>query len=614
MDFRRVAAALLLQLALAAADGHSAAIGFLERRDEAPVDSTGESRAPGYNDEDMVEAPRASRAMWTQSGAAEPERMHELLFYLNQQNLDELEKLALDRSNPASPNYGKWMSRNEVWQLTRNPRALAALKKQLLVASRDVAITQVTPGGEFVRAAAPISVWSRLLRAEFYAYMKNDTKEVYIRTDRYTLPRSLRDHVAGVMNAIDLHTQGFFRAKVADTEMPPEAARAQLREAVTTPDKLRAAYNMPAVAMPDTAPALERANTSQAVFASLDQHWSPRDRALFQEGLGLPVHSVTELDSGNSMKSNRMCMESPQDCAEANLDVQYMMAMSPYSSMGLYSVPSDSTFGDFLFNIANLDEPPHVISISYGEDENTVTMHMALAFEVEAMKLALQGITLVVASGDDGASGTAARHKSWWFFPSCERVRENGLQVNWPASSAWVTSVGATLGVATDRSPEVVCQVNASTPWGATPPVITSGGGYSGIIATPEWQINANSQNGRGVPDVAVNGHAFAIVVGGRWLSVDGTSASAPSFAGMISLLNARRKAAGYTTLGFLNPLLYANPDAFNDITVGDNRCASKGTLCCGGYDARVGWDPVTGLGTPDFSQLEQAVSSLAQR
>jgi len=182
--------------------------------------------------------------------------------------------------------------------------------------------------------------------------------------------------------------------------------------------------------------------------------------------------------------------------------------------------------------------------------------------------------------------------------------------VNWPASSAWVTAVGATMGVATNRTPEVTCQTNASKPWGATPPLITSGGGYSLAVPTPAWQASVNSRRGRGVPDVSLNGHAYAIVVGGRWLTVDGTSASAPSFAGIVSLLNSRRKAAGLTTLGFLNPMLYANEDAFNDITIGDNKCASKGWLCCGGYDSTKGWDPVTGLGTPDFRKLEQAISA----
>jgi len=285
------------------------------------------------------------------------------------------------------------------------------------------------------------------------------------------------------------------------------------------------------------------------------------------------------------------------------------MSMSPYSKMGLYYASEDSTFADFLVSFADLEDPPHVISISYGQDEAGVSDSMVEAFEIEAMKLALQGITVIVSSGDDGAAGTVARHRWLWYFPSCARVEKYGLQVSWPASSAWVTAVGATMGVETDRMPEIVCQVNASKPWGATEPVITSGGGFSNVVPTPEWQVEANPRRGRGVPDVSVNGHAFAIVVGGKWIAVDGTSASAPAFAGMVSLLNARRKARGLTTLGFLNPLLYANPDAFNDITIGDNRCSSKGTSCCGGYDATEGWDPVTGLGTPDFTKLEEAVS-----
>merc|ERR1712217_658949 len=51
------------------------------------------------------------------------------------------------------------------------------------------------------------------------------------------------------------------------------------------------------------------------------------------------------------------------------------------------------------------------------------------------------------------------------------------------------------------------------------------------------------------------------------------------------------------TSVGFLNPALYKHPEAFLDITRGDNRCARRGRPCCGGYDAGDGWDPVTGLG-----------------
>jgi len=95
---------------------------------------------------------------------------------------------------------------------------------------------------------------------------------------------------------------------------------------------------------------------------------------------------------------------------------------------------------------------------------------------------------------------------------------------------------------------------------------------------------------------------------------VDGTSASAPAFGGMISLINAKLKAKGKPSIGFLNPLIYkSNSSAvFFDVTEGDNRCARRGAPCCGGYDAAPGWDPTTGLGVPDFARLEALILAAA--
>ena len=81
--------------------------------------------------------------------------------------------------------------------------------------------------------------------------------------------------------------------------------------------------------------------------------------------------------------------------------------------------------------------------------------------------------------------------------------------------------------------------------------------------------------------------------------NVGGTSMSAPIFASIINLINEQRLTAGKSTVGFLNPTLYSNPQAFTDITRGSNPG-------CGvnGFDAVEGWDPVTGLGTPKFDEL----------
>merc|ERR1712227_437682 len=89
--------------------------------------------------------------------------------------------------------------------------------------------------------------------------------------------------------------------------------------------------------------------------------------------------------------------------------------------------------------------------------------------------------------------------------------------------------------------------------------------------------------------------------------NVAGTSCASPTAAGVFGLLNDLRINSGKAPLGFLNPLLYQNQGAFNDITTGTSKCSFFGT----GWPATAGWDAVTGLGTPDYVKLAQVVQGL---
>ncbi len=72
-----------------------------------------------------------------------------------------------------------------------------------------------------------------------------------------------------------------------------------------------------------------------------------------------------------------------------------------------------------------------------------------------------------------------------------------------------------------------------------------------------------------------------------------------PIFASIINRINEERLAVGKSTVGFVNPVLYANPEILNDITRGENPgCGSNG------FKAVSGWDPVTGLGTPNYPKM----------
>lgn len=170
---------------------------------------------------------------------------------------------------------------------------------------------------------------------------------------------------------------------------------------------------------------------------------------------------------------------------------------------------------------------------------------------------------------------------------------------------------------------EVACQVDKGGR-------ITTGGGFSALYGTPSWQtasvssymtqsvaegttpISGFNSAGRGFPDVSLAGVRYLTVLGGEYWGVSGTSASAPTFGGMVSLVNSKRLEAGKSALGWINPALYALSEAFvNDITAGSNFCG-VGEICCGqGFTATKGWDPVTGLGSVNYTAFETAFFAL---
>eukprot|EP00455_Lapot_gusevi_P041847 TRINITY_DN4898_c0_g1_i6.p2 TRINITY_DN4898_c0_g1~~TRINITY_DN4898_c0_g1_i6.p2 ORF type:complete len:161 (-),score=34.60 TRINITY_DN4898_c0_g1_i6:292-774(-) len=152
-----------------------------------------------------------------------------------------------------------------------------------------------------------------------------------------------------------------------------------------------------------------------------------------------------------------------------------------------------------------------------------------------------------------------------------------------------------------------------------------SGGGFSYDYAIPSYQqsfindffavsnasqlppILSYNASGRGTPDIALLGEGYNVIdqlVDQN--GIGGTSCSTPVFSGFVTLLNNIRLAKG-KTLGFLNPLLYANPGAFTDVTQGNNDVSSDGY----GWYCTQGWDPITGLGTPNIGKLMDIVKNM---
>lgn len=204
------------------------------------------------------------------------------------------------------------------------------------------------------------------------------------------------------------------------------------------------------------------------------------------------------------------------------------------------------------------------------------------SMDTTCQSAAALGVTITVASGDSGSSDGG-----------------NGNNVDFPASSPHVLGCGGTALTASNgrRESEVVWNDQTSS-GGAT------GGGVSTVFPLPTWQTNAGvptaGTGGRGVPDVAGDASpetGYQILVDGEQEIVGGTSAVAPLWAGLIALLNQQLG----KKVGFLNPQLYPLKEApFFDITTGNN----------GAFSAGTGWDPCTGLGSPNGQLLLASLTS----
>merc|ERR1711998_259069 len=289
---------------------------------------------------------------------------------------------------------------------------------------------------------------------------------------------------------------------------------------------------------------------------------------------------------------------------ESMLDTEYITGVAEGFSTWVYSYPGMDFCGDLLTwgnDVTSESTHPYVVSLSYGSQkidfcDSTTTKRLS----EDVQKLGTMGVTVVIASGDDGSGGNTRQGSN------------NGkLSPSFPASIPYALAVGSTFfdsGLSGEEQ--------ATTQFG-------SGGGFSYDYDVPSYQadaVKANlakkpqigsskyAPNGRASPDVALLGEKFAVVTGsGQTIAVGGTSASTPSWGAVISLLNEECLSAssGKKTLGFVNPLFYQNADAFTDITKGSN---AIGENAKSGWKCTAGWDAVTGLGTPQFTKLQNVV------
>ena len=372
------------------------------------------------------------------------------------------------------------------------------------------------------------------------------------RSGHISIPEDLAPHIVAVM--------GYDQRPVARPHFRAAAAAATSY----TPLQVAARYAYPA--------GLDGTGQTIAII-ELGGGYDPTGIAAYFTSIGvnrtgtltaIPVDSATNAPTGDPTGAD----------GEVQLDIEIAGAIAPAANIAVYFGPNQgSGFQDAIAAaVADQTNSPSVMSISWGGPEDSYAAQDLDAINQTLAQAVALGITVCVASGDSGASDGES----------------SGDHVDFPASSPNVLGCGGTS----------LPPTGTETAWNDGASGGASGGGYSNEFTRPSWQTgNSNAQ--RGVPDVAGDADpqtGYQVSVDGTATVFGGTSCVAPLWAGLIALVNqsANKRA------GFINPLLYANPTAFTDITEGNNN----------GYNAAPGWDPVTGLGSPIGTDIEAVLTA----
>jgi kumamolisin len=453
-------------------------------------------------------------------------------------------------------------------------------KAGLTIESKDVAARNIKVGG-------PVEAMEKLFQVHLLRVQHGD--HFYRgRVGDIHIPKALDGIVTGVFGLdtrrMTRHRRGRI-AHAATQAVPPAANRPWF-----LPQELASIYQFP-----------PGGGDGQTIgIIELGGHYIASDLAEFAQitGLGVPPKVVTiEVEKLSPQDRN-----DPGGIGECMLDVEVVAGVCPRSTLAVYfSNFTEKGWVDVLdAALHDRANKPSVLSISYGlaEGTNIWTGQAMQAVNDTLKEAAALGVPVCIAAGDDGSD---------------DQVGDGAAHVDFPSTSPFVLCVGGTALKKGNGS------AFTETTWFDGDGLRADGGGSTGggvseVFARPTWQknvgiasVNPHAPAGRCVPDVAADAAGstgyFMVSQGNPQVS-GGTSAAAPLWAALLARLIANGK-----TLGFFTPLLYqANAKtagqplgaaALRDITTGGNA-----TAAAGGYKAAVGFDAVTGWGSPNGANL----------
>jgi uncharacterized protein (TIGR03437 family) len=506
----------------------------------------------------------------------------------------ELDRLLADQQNPSSPRFHQWLSPEEFG----NRFGLTAGDHSQVVAwlhSQGFTIDQSARARNWIMFSGSAGQVQQALHTEIHRFEVNGEKH-YANISDPAVPAALAGLVGGFEGLHDFQPKPALRKSTPDNNVGSTH--------YLVPADYATIYDINPVyasGIDGTGVNIGIVGTSTLLLGDIDT---------FRSKYGLPANDPKSVLAGNNPGLNTGSLE------EADLDIEWSGAIAPGAAIYYYYSTSLITAISAAVN-ANL---VHMISMSFGGSELD---NPALAYQPIFQQANAQGITMFASTGDYGAAS----------FPDGSSFSRFGPAVQWPASYPEVTAVGGTQFNEGTNSSTYWASSNASDSSSALmyiPEIAWSGsnGGPSVIFSKPAWQSGPGvpQDQARDLPDVSMAASChdgFVIIYLGVTLNgICGTSASAPSMAGVAALLNHSLVNGGQLSrpgLGNINPQLYrlaqSSPTAFHDITSGGNTVTcTQGSPGCSsgtfGYLAGPGYDMATGIGSLDVNNFVTQWSS----
>ncbi|KAH8982702.1 subtilisin-like protein [Lactarius akahatsu] len=522
----------------------------------------------------------------------------DLYISLKSQRENALVDTLYEVSEPGHPRYRAYLTKEQVAELVvPRPETLKLVNSWLEhhgISSSSISMTH--GGNTLMLKGVSVTQANTLLGASYQLYRHVESGETIVRTVGYSLPVALHWHVLTVAPTTSFvssrtqwqtprtqnHSEGAMKSTSGE---PATMLSSRAKVDFVTPSFLRWLYDTETYA-PNT-----QGENVLGVVGFLGDYPSPTDLTAFMQEYRSEASDATF----TVVDVNRGGYDPTHPSEEANMDIQYAEAMAYpiphiFYSTGQGPSGTEEHLMSWLNYILDQENVPQTISISYNYEELALEREYAIYVCDQFAKLGVRGVSVLLSSGNDGVGeGTCQKDDGTVRF-----------RPTFPGTCPYITVVGGT----TDYEPEVAADL--------------SGGGFSDYFKRPRYQEEAvttffqdlgnryeglYNASGRGIPDIAAQALRFRIFLNGNDQEERGTSIATAVVAGIISLLNDWLIMTGQEPLGFLNPWLYGRGfRGLNDITEGSNPgCGTDG------FSAIAGWDPVTGLGTPNFrNMLEQ--------